>query len=71
MPRSPLSALKKLEAIDPNYLRTPIFLGMVYTEKGIYEEAIAEEDKANTIQGVNFDKWAERDVDFSHCFLPD
>ena len=67
-PDRAIEHLKKLKEIDPNYMRTPVFLGLVYQEKGMYEEAIAEEHKVNTILGENLEKWAVRKAALETAF---
>ncbi len=45
--------LKKLIEMDPNYVRTHFYLAQVYEEKGMFEEAIAENEKGLILGGKN------------------
>jgi serine/threonine protein kinase/Tfp pilus assembly protein PilF len=51
--------LKKLIEMDPNYVRTHIYLAQVYEEKGMFEEAIAEMEKGIVANGQNPDEVAK------------
>lgn len=52
--------LKKLKESDPNYMRTYVFLAMVYNKKAMFEEAIAEDDRAYTLGGTDSQMLAAR-----------
>lgn len=43
--------LKKTIEMDPNYVRTHFYLAQVYEEKGMFEEALAEWEKGNLLEG--------------------
>ncbi|MDQ3088063.1 MAG: tetratricopeptide repeat protein [Acidobacteriota bacterium] len=60
--------LKKLKEVDPNYTRTHFFLAQVYEESEMFEEAIAENDRAYTISGINLQKLAERKAILEETF---
>ncbi len=44
---------KELIEMDPNYVRTHFYLAQVYEEKGMFEEAIAENEKGLILDGKN------------------
>jgi tetratricopeptide (TPR) repeat protein len=48
--------LKKLRDLDPNYVRTHDYLAIVYEEKGMFEEALAEKEKSSMLQGKDMEK---------------
>lgn len=60
--------LKKLKESDPNYMRTYVFLAMVHKKKGMFEEAIAEDDRAYTIDGINSQILASRKTALENAF---
>ncbi|MEJ7863044.1 MAG: winged helix-turn-helix domain-containing protein [Pyrinomonadaceae bacterium] len=61
--------LKKLKESDPNYMRTYINLAMVYKKKGMFEEAIAEDDRAYTmIDGSDLQMLAARKTALENAF---
>jgi len=48
-----LSRLQKTLELDPNFWHAHLVLSMVYTEKGMFAEAVAEADKAAKFSGGN------------------
>ena len=51
--------LKKLIETEPNYVRTHFYLAWVYEERGMFEEALAEYDKGNLLEGKNIEEFGE------------
>jgi tetratricopeptide (TPR) repeat protein len=43
--------LKKTIEMDPHYVRTHFYLAQVYEEKGMFEEALAEWERGNLLEG--------------------
>lgn len=60
--------LKKLKELEPNYLRTYVNLATVYKKKGMFEEAIAEDDRAYTIGGTDLQMLAARKTELENAF---
>ena len=60
--------LKKLKEVDPNYTRTHFFLAQVYEESEMFEESIAENDRAYVISGINLQKLEERKTILEETF---
>lgn len=60
--------LKKLEELEPNYLRTHIFLAMVYKKKEMFNEAIAEDNRGYTIDGSDLQMLATRKTALENAF---
>jgi TolB-like protein/DNA-binding winged helix-turn-helix (wHTH) protein/Flp pilus assembly protein TadD len=60
--------LKKLKESEPNYLRTYVFLAMVYKKKEMFEEAIAEDDRAYTLNGSDLQMLASRKTALENAF---
>src|SRR5262249_5455722 len=66
-----LEQTRKTKEIDPNFIETYLTFGMVYAEKGMYAEAIAELNKATpsgvfdsrvlSLLGYNYALWGKRD----------
>src|SRR5262245_11941193 len=66
-----LEQTRKTKEIDPNFIETYLTFGMVYAEKGMYAEAIAELNKAVpsgmprpdviSLLGYNYALWGKRD----------
>lgn len=48
-----LARLKKTLELDPNFWHAHLVLSIVYTEKGMFAEAVAEADKAAKLSGGN------------------
>ncbi|MEO6052254.1 MAG: tetratricopeptide repeat protein [Pyrinomonadaceae bacterium] len=51
--------IKKLVDLDPAYVRTHEYLSIVYEEKEMFEESLAEREKALVLQGENAEKVAK------------
>jgi tetratricopeptide (TPR) repeat protein len=51
-PDRAMEQLKKTVALDPNFSRAHLFLTFAYEAKGMYEEAIAEDQKNMLLDGV-------------------
>jgi len=51
--------LKKLKETNPNYVRTHFYLGKVYEEKGMFEEAIAAYEQGHVLEGRNSEEFAK------------
>ena len=51
--------LKKLVELDPTYVRTHEYLATVYGEKEMFEEVLAEREKAAMLQGANSEEIAQ------------
>ena len=51
--------LKKLIETEPNYMRTHFYLALIYEEKGMFEEALAEYEKGNLLEGENMEEFAK------------
>ena len=43
--------LRKVLKIDPNYVRTHFYLAQVHEERGMFEEALAELERGNLLEG--------------------
>ena len=59
--------LKKLTELDPNYVRTHFYLAWVYQEKGMFEEAIAELEKGNILEGKNIEEVAREKTQITNA----
>ena len=60
--------LKKLEELEPNYLRTYVNLATVYKKNGMFEEAIAEDNRAYTLDGIDLQMLAARKTELEDAF---
>jgi tetratricopeptide (TPR) repeat protein len=60
--------LKKLKELDPNYMRTYVNLATVYKKKGMFEEAIAEDNRAYTLGGTDLQMLAARKTALGNAF---
>jgi len=54
--------LKKLIEIDPSYVRTHFYLAQIYEDKGMFDEAIAENEKGRVLNGIDPESAAKRRV---------
>lgn len=59
--------LKKLKESDPNYMRTYAFLATVYKKKEMFEEAIAEDDRAYTLNGSDLQMLSARKTELENA----
>lgn len=60
--------LKKLEELEPNYLRTYVNLATVYKKNGMFEEAIAEDNRAYTLNGTDLQMLAARKTELENAY---
>jgi len=51
--------LKKVEELDPSYVRTHFYLAGVYEEEGMFEQAIESRRKGILLDGGNIERFAE------------
>ena len=51
--------LKKVIEMDSNYVRTHFYLAQVYEEKGMFEEALAELERGNLLEGDSPSEFAK------------
>lgn len=51
--------LKKVIEMDPNYVRSHFYLAQVYEEKGMFEEALAEWERGNLLEGDSLTELAK------------
>jgi TolB-like protein len=51
--------LKKLIEMDPNFVRTHLYLARVYEEKGMFTEALAELERWYALRGENMQAFAK------------